>query len=134
MLENPNGPVQGHTFNTGFIWLFYTIILYFTSNMYKVEIAMIVITYPVLYRNDIINFALCHQMSTLLQNDIHVIDLCIFCIWNNYKKNNKIIVSLKKLVLLYSFKPHSFVEMVWCNIVPYVRSTILPLSSIFYLV
>ena len=52
--------------------------------MYKVEIAMTVITYPVLIRDDIINFALCHQMSILLQNDIHVIDHCIFLIWNNY--------------------------------------------------
>ena len=48
--------------------------------MYKVEIAMTVITYPVSYRDDIICFALWHQMSILLQNDKHVIDLCIFLI------------------------------------------------------
>ena len=40
-------------------------------------------------------------------------------------------MSLKKLVLLYSFKPHSFVEMVRC-FVPYVRFTIVVLSSIFF--
>ena len=38
--------------------------------MYKVEIAMTVKSYPVSYRDDMISFALCHQMSTLLQNDI----------------------------------------------------------------
>ena len=53
------------------------------SNMYKVEIAMKVRTYPV-YINDIISVALCHQMSKLLQIDIHVIDHCILLIWNNY--------------------------------------------------
>ena len=46
--------------------------------MYKVEIAITVITYKVSYRDDIISFTLCHQMSALLQNDIRVIDICIF--------------------------------------------------------
>ena len=57
--------VRGHQVHCGSVrpislLLFYFSILYFTPNMYKVEIAMTVITYLVLYGNDIINFALCH--------------------------------------------------------------------------
>ena len=48
--------------------------------MYKEQIAKTVITYPVLNRDDIIIFALCHQISTLLQKDIDVIDSCIYFI------------------------------------------------------
>ena len=46
--------------------------------MYKVEIAMTVITYQVSYMDDIISFALCHQMSTLLQDDTRNRPLYIF--------------------------------------------------------
>ena len=60
---------------------------------------MTVITYPVLYRDDIISFALCHQMGTLLQNDIYVIDICIFFNGIITKQDNKIIVSLKNISL-----------------------------------
>ena len=45
---------------------------------------MTVITYPLSYKDHINSFALFHQMSTLLKNDIHVIDLYIFLILNNY--------------------------------------------------
>ena len=37
--------------------------------MYNEEIAMTVITYQVSYKDDIISFALCHQISTLLKID-----------------------------------------------------------------
>ena len=37
-----------------------------------------------------------------------------------------------KVSQFFFFKPHSFVEMVGCNIVLHVRFTILPLSSICF--
>ena len=46
--------------------------------MYKVETAIIVITYLVSYRNDIISFALYHQMTRFLQNDTRNRHLYIF--------------------------------------------------------
>ena len=46
--------------------------------MYNDEIAMTVITYQVSYKDDIISFALCHQISTSLQNDTRNRPLYIF--------------------------------------------------------